>query len=318
MKFKQKPMLLFLIIFSISLLVLLISFKIINNSSNEGEVTQVKLYFINGDNSELKEEIRTVDFSDKKDLIKYAVEELKNMPKTSGLKPSIPQSIKIKTIVLEGTTTKVDISLDYNNLSPQEQVLFRASLIKTLTEFDFIDSVEMMIDGEAMVGVDGKPIGAMTEKDIVLGPSDEVSKLNLQNIKLYFADKNGEKLILEEREIEVNPNIALEKYIVEQLIVGPMNEELLPTIPSETTIKDIETKDGICYVDLSDEFRTKHSGGSTGETLTIYSIVNSLTELPNVKKVQFLIEGEKQQEFKGHYDFSGPFERDENLIKSED
>lgn len=61
---------------------------------------------------------------------------------------------------------------------------------------------------------------------------------------------------------------------------------------------------------MSGDFVVKHTGGSVGEWFTIYSIVNSLTELDNIKKVQFLIEGEKQQDFKGHMDFSKPFEAD--------
>jgi len=51
--------------------------------------------------------------------------------------------------------------------------------------------------------------------------------------------------------------------------------------------------------------------------LTIYSIVNSLTEINSVKKVQFLIDGEKISDCKGHLDFSKPFERNEALILDE-
>jgi germination protein M len=95
---------------------------------------------------------------------------------------------------------------------------------------------------------------------------------------------------------------------LEQLIAGPKEEDHYATIPPETKIMDVTTtSDGVCYVNLSQEFVTKHSGGSTGELLTIYSIVNSLSEMENVEKVQFLIEGEKVEAFKGHVDFSTPF-----------
>jgi len=42
---------------------------------------------------------------------------------------------------------------------------------------------------------------------------------------------------------------------------------------------------------LSKEFVENHIGGSTAELMTINSIVASLTELPGIDKVQFLIEG---------------------------
>ena len=44
------------------------------------------------------------------------------------------------------------------------------------------------------------------------------------------------------------------------------------------------------------------------EKMTIYSIVNSLTELKEIDKVQFLIEGEKVKEFKGNFRFNNAFQ----------
>ena len=67
------------------------------------------------------------------------------------------------------------------------------------------------------------------------------------------------------------------------------------------------------YVNLSRDFIKKK--GSISEPIIIYSIVNSLTELDGVKKVQFLIEGEKINEYNGDLDFSKPFERNTDFIK---
>lgn len=302
-------------ILALSLLVVVFAGYYMSKNKEDKHINQLKLYFIDSANSELVEEKREVDLESKEDLIRYAVEQLQKMPNTVGLKPAIPEALKINKIIIEDDNVKLDISSYYNEMSPQEQVLLRAALIKTLTELDFVYSVEFLIDGKPLAGYDGKAIGAITQEDILLdAKGNDVASTNVQTIKLYFADQNGEKLVLEEREIVVNPNVPLEKYVVEQLILGPERNDLEMTVPKETVIKDIKTKDGICYVDLSSDFQTKHWGGSAGETLTIYSIVNSLTELPNIKKVQFLIEGEKQATFKGHYDFSIPFERDESLI----
>ena len=46
----------------------------------------------------------------------------------------------------------------------------------------------------------------------------------------------------------------------------------------------------------------------------IYSIVNSLTELGNINKVQILIDGEMNIHL-GEYDLSTPFERDLDMIR---
>ena len=48
---------------------------------------------------------------------------------------------------------------------------------------------------------------------------------------------------------------------------------------------------------------------------TVYSIVDSLTELDSVNKVQFLIEGEKINSKKDGIDFSKLFSRNEAMIR---
>ena len=75
----------------------------------------------------------------------------------------------------------------------------------------------------------------------------------------------------------------------------------------------VETKEGVCFVNLSKEFITKHPGGTSAEIMTVYSIVNSLTELINVNKVQFLIDGEIKELF-NHIVINEPLERDVSYI----
>ena len=69
-------------------------------------------------------------------------------------------------------------------------------------------------------------------------------------------------------------------------------------VPAGTEINEIMIKDKVCYLDLSAEFQKNQSGGPREEALTIYSIVNSLTELPNIQYVQFLIDGQRVETYK--------------------
>ena len=50
--------------------------------------------------------------------------------------------------------------------------------------------------------------------------------------------------------------------------------------------------------------------------MTIYSIVNSLTKLDGIHKVQLLVEGQKIETLAGHFDTSEPLEPDNNLVKA--
>lgn len=274
----------------------------------------VDFYFIEKDSSSLKAESRTVNGKDDLDLLQNVLSELKSGPKQEGLSAALPETVSIETVTLTDGSANIDVSKSYNTLKSGEELLCRGAIVWTLTDLDFVNSVSISVEGMPLEKANGEPIGKMTRDDIMLNTPISPEPTNFKTVTLYFSNEEATGLDVEERKIEVNPNEPLEKYIVEQLIKGPSEgTKLYATIPSETKIRDIKTVEGICYVDLSAEFVSKHSGGSTGETLTIYSIVNSLTELDTVKKVQFLIEGEKQEAFKGHIDFSKPFEYKDDI-----
>ncbi len=132
--------------------------------------------------------------------------------------------------------------------------------------------------------------------------------------KLYFVNEQG-KLSPETRYIN---NTEVEKgteylatVLVKELISGPAKGSLFQAaIPKETKVhSDVKIKDGVATVDLSKEFIEKHQGGKKNEQLTLYSIVNTLTELKDVKSVQFRIDGKVKKEFKGSYQLDMAFPR---------
>ena len=66
------------------------------------------------------------------------------------------------------------------------------------------------------------------------------------------------------------------------------------------------------YVDLSKEFIENAPSGIDEESMVIYSIVNTLTELNEVTNVKFLINGEENKEFKdGKISFKETFKKND-------
>ncbi|WP_418790789.1 GerMN domain-containing protein [Phosphitispora sp. TUW77] len=133
-------------------------------------------------------------------------------------------------------------------------------------------------------------------------------------LALCFADQSGDYLKTETREITMVPGLA--RAAVQQLINGPQENALSATIPEGTRILGINIEDGLCTVDLSREFRDNHWGGSSGEILTVYSLVNTLTQFSTVEKVEILIEGHKIDTLAGHMDLSAPIGRNYQIIKN--
>lgn len=147
--------------------------------------------------------------------------------------------------------------------------------------------------------------------------SNQDQETSQQEVVLYFADDQAMYLQAEKRTISVNDDSSALplKEIINELIKGPQDQALSAVIPAEAKLLSVEVKESVAYVNFSEEIRTKHWGGSTGETMTIMSLVNTLTEFEEIQGVQILIKGEKQDSLVGHWSIDQPIERDESLIK---
>ena len=136
---------------------------------------------------------------------------------------------------------------------------------------------------------------------------------NKVEISLYFSEQNGDYLQAEKREIAMVPGLA--RATVEELIAGPKTKGLLRTVPEGTQLLDINVENGLCRVDLSKEFKDNHWGGSSGEILTVYSLVDTLTQFSSIDKVEILVEGQKVETLAGHMDLSVPVMRNTQIVK---
>jgi len=84
---------------------------------------------------------------------------------------------------------------------------------------------------------------------------------------------------------------------------------LPPSFPVDTKINDFYIRSGgIAVVDFSSDI-LKHPSGAHSEYLAVLSLVNSLTELPDITSVQILINGKVVPTLFGSVDISHPIKR---------
>jgi germination protein M len=282
------------------------------------EGIELEFYFINQDKTQLVVETDSIEETPSQRLmVERILERLQEGPKEKTYNKSVSDGLNIKDVKIDNTTVRITFDDTYATLSYFDDVFTRAAIVKSLTQLEFVNFVEFYINDQPLKDTDGRPVGFMKSSDFVADISNNFKELQEVTLTLYFANEEGTGLKTEQIITHYNPNDALEKVIVELLIEGPQTEGLVSTIPKETMIKEIYVKDGICYIDFNEEFRSKHGGGSFGETMTIYSIVNSLAELPTINRVQFLINGQKQKEYKGHLQFDSLFERNLDFVEKE-
>ncbi len=286
--------------------------KLAPTLSHDGIPETAILYFANQEGTDLIAESLDIKDKDPEDVPAYIMEKLLDGPSKPDLTRAVRAGTRLLSIQVEGSQVNVDLSKEFYHEISIYDVLAQAAIVKSLCSVRVYDRVMITIEGKPMETADGTPIGVLKESDVVFDADTLMT--DESDITLYFSDMNAEYLVREVRRVRVPRGESMEKVVVSELIKGPKNANGGRTVPAETKIRSVETKDKVCFVNLSAEFVSKNNVGSSAEQLTIYSIVNSLTELSNVDKVQFLIEGEKKEVYH-HMIFNEPIERNVSMIQ---
>ena len=137
-------------------------------------------------------------------------------------------------------------------------------------------------------------------KIIEYTPEKEISEEELRQtvVTLYFLNPNNLELQPETRKIDSKLLINYPyECLINLLIAGPNNENLIKLMPEGTKLIGTEIKDNILYINLSKEFIEEQNLGKKQEELIVKSIVNTVTELTEINKIAILIEGEEGKAF---------------------
>lgn len=138
-----------------------------------------------------------------------------------------------------------------------------------------------------------------------------------KELKIYFSDEEGTHLVPERRIVKIGSLEAEVRGALEILLAGPNDLKLANPVPNGVKIRSVKLKDGLAVIDLSEEIAFKHTGGSSGELQTVYSIVNTVAlNFPQLKQVELLIQGKKAATLAGHVDISWPLVPDRKIIKT--
>ena len=133
-------------------------------------------------------------------------------------------------------------------------------------------------------------------------------------VTLFFATQDAAGLAREGREVEIEQTVEERiESLVAELVSGPVGS-LAPTLPPNTRVLGVQLEGEVAKIDFGAELRDALPSGSSAEMAAVYSVVDTVaTNFPQVKKVQFLVEGVPVTELKGHLDLSSPVAPDYGL-----
>ena len=121
-------------------------------------------------------------------------------------------------------------------------------------------------------------------------------------VSLYFPLKETKELSPEARLVDIREiiNNPYEK-LFNLLLEGPKNDKAEKIIPENTKVLKTYMEEDCVVLDLSNDFLRYNKDDKNVKNNLINSVVNTLTELTEVNKVKFLIDGKENSEFNEIY-----------------
>ncbi len=281
------------------------------------------LYFVSASGDYILPEVRSVKYAEDR-YITALIEELKKGPYNTSSMES-PFSTKLQLIAEPELEQMPDgsrlLRIRFDNRPVRSEYthqkdaeLSYAALIYTITGFmpnvKFIEIYE----GDKLIEAKGTKAGQFLR--------DNYNGYIGSSVPLYFADRNSDLLLEIQRSLEQGLTWSVKARVIE-LLRGPLEKDgnnAWPVMPFGVTEKDIisvNVYNDTAFVDFSKRFKELcEKLSAKNEMLLIFSIVNTITAMDGISKVQFLIEGEQAFAFAGSICISDPFLRNYGIIKS--
>jgi spore germination protein GerM len=180
----------------------------------------------------------------------------------------------------------------------------RAAVVATLTAILFFTVVVFLAKRGLPASAGNTTATAATASPPVV-PAAPGRKIKA---RLFYVADDGARLTSVERDVAYGDGVDAQAREIITAQIAQVAEPLVSAIPRGTTLRAVFiTKSGDAYVDLSREARSAHPGGTVNELLTVYTIVNALTEnLPAVTAVQLMVDGKEVDTLSGHVDLRRP------------
>ncbi len=167
------------------------------------------------------------------------------------------------------------------------------AVVNTLCEFDSIDCVQILIDGETVETLaNGAFIGKpLFPQDINIETMADAALDDEQKIVLYFENPNTSVLVPITRAVTADVNVFT---VFNELLRGPKdNSGLSNIIPQGTKLLDIKvTDENILKINLSKEAKALKDTPEK-EKMLLVIILKTFEQFDNIDNVRILIDGKE-------------------------
>lgn len=283
-----------------------------SDKSSDEKQYDTYIYYLNSQHTDL---IRSgVDFGSKEgqELADEIADRLAVSSDTSDVSP-LPAGVVIEKAEVRDRLVHVHLNKLYEQVAVKDQVLCRCALVESFMQIPQVSGVNLYVGSEPMTDENGNAYKTFTFDDFLFTSSKIPGQTKNVTLNLYFSTANGKRLKKEAVPVTVESDESLVRVILEKLIDGPSYEEENAVISHDTKILGVSVMENTAYIDLSSEFADDDN--LPAPDLSVYSVVNSVIDNTDIKRVQILIEGKAPASYGGSLDLRRPLRFSRSYIK---
>lgn len=214
-----------------------------------------------------------------------------------GLFPVLPTGTEVLEMSINDGLAKVDFNeniLSYDTDTDEKAIV--QSLVYTLTEFEAIDKVQLLVNGKTLnkLSFGTKVKNPMERENINLSLALESEELPV--IVYYKTTTNGEDSFFIPVTKGVNALKTDIKSALTALLEGaPEGTGLYSELPAGVVLNDVYVKEGVAYMDFSKEIESIPDN-KTHQQSMVYELGLTLREIePTISQVRILSSGKEIQ-----------------------
>lgn len=192
----------------------------------------------------------------------------------------IPKSVSLVAASLIDGTCTLTLSPSYENLAPYTRVTLNYVLVTTMSALPDVKQVSISSEN-----------GVQTFTPDIFVTSTPPAYYDTYTVNLRYITHDYAETVTVEKTFVPPSDKALEAYVTELLALPQSNPDFRSPFPDGTKINNVYLDSTTCVLDLSSEFITAAPHTPEAEKAILFSIVDTLTELPDVNRVKFLIDG---------------------------
>ncbi len=216
----------------------------------------------------------------------------------NGFRAVLPEGTEILGLnIQEDGTIVVDVSEEFNEYAPEDEVRILEAMTYSLTQFDNIDTMQLRVNGyeQHVMPVNGTPIGQgyTRNRGINVMQTDTIDFLQSDAVTVYYPTEYNDTRYY----VPVTQYVSDEeenKYgsLIEALIDGPKYNILQITHvfnPQTALTSDPKLRDGVLEIEFNDRILKDADDGIISDEV-METLVRTLTEDDEVEAVQVKVQ----------------------------